>query len=455
MELAGAIRAGEISSVAAVESSLERIAALDQDLKAFVTVDADGALAEARSRDARRSRSQDLPCLHGIPIAVKDVTRTAGMRTTMGSAIFADMVPATDDEAVRRLRDAGAVIVGKTNTPEFAFGAACTNRLQGPTATPWNLALTSGGSSGGSAAAVAAGIIPIAQGTDFGGSVRTPASFCGCVGLRPTPGLIAEPSRSLAWNTLATQGVLARSVDDAALMLEAMRGSHRLDPTSLCSARDDANTPLRVAASQTMGGAFRTDSLVKAEFSKAINAASATFGRIDEATPDLIGASAAFKTLRAAVSWRANSELVEKHEADLSDSFVWNVRRGSAITADEYLRAEEVRSNSYRNFVRFFENYDLLMLPAASVLPFPHEQGEVHEVDGEPCETIIDYLACTYLISFVGFPAIVLPAGLTDDGIPFGVQIVAQPYGEATLLAAAKMLEASGFQHRWPPICDR
>lgn len=453
-DLAASISRGEVSSSDAVRSSLERIATRDERLQAFIGVDAKGALVEAELRDTERRAGQIGGPLHGVPVAVKDITRTAGLRTTWGSCLMEETVPEFDDEPVRRLRQAGAVIVGKTNTPEFGFGAVCTNRLRGPTANPWDLSLTSGGSSGGSAVAVTAGLVPLAHGTDFGGSVRTPASFCGCVGFRPTPGVIADPQRPQAWSMLATHGSLARTVDDAALMVSVMAGRHRYDPTSLLLGFNEEGgdaRDVRVAVSPTLGDAFRIDPDVRACFEEAVKVISSVFPNVTTAAPDMKGASDAFKTLRAAVSWRAYGDLVENNADRLTGSFVWNVRRGRTISADEYLKAEEVRSRTYRNAVHFFENIDVLALPAASVLPFPNAQMEVGIVDGVSCETIIDYLACTYLISLIGFPSISIPAVWTDNGVPFGIQLVAPPYAEACLLSVARRLEQAGFSYRAPP----
>jgi amidase len=455
VQLAAQIRNGKISAREATEASLARIGRLDGQLRSFITVDAESALATADACDQLRQKGGNLPPLLGLPVGIKDVTATAGLRTTSGSRLRAQNIPEKDEESVARLRRAGAIIVGKTNTPEFAFGAVCTNALCGPTGNPWNTDLTTAGSSGGSAAAVTAGLVPLAQGTDFGGSVRTPASFCGCVGLRPTPGTIPEPARALAFDNLATQGVLARTVDDAALMLGAMAGPHLLDPTS---ARPDwpghdTQEPLRVAASATLGGAFQIDADVRACFERAVTEAKAAFGTITRAHPDATGASAAFKTLRAAASWVKFGAMVEAHEDTLTPSFVWNVRQGRLISAEAMLHAEIARSRTWRAFRTFFDDHDILILPAGSVLPFPNAQGEVTQVGGQPCETIIDYLACTYIISLIGFPALALPALWTDDGRPFGIQLIARPHHEATLLRAGRMLEAAGFSHRWPPIC--
>lgn len=453
-DLAAQIRAGKVTAREATEASLDRIAQLDDHLRAFITVDPQGARAAAEACDERQKQGQDLPPLHGVPIGIKDVTATQGLRTTSGSLLRADLLPEADELSVARLRQAGAVIIGKTNTPEFAFGAVCTNALRGPTTNPWNPALTSAGSSGGSAAAVAAGLVPLAQGTDFGGSVRTPASFCGCIGLRPTPGTIPEPARPLAFDQLATQGVLARTVRDAGLMLGAMAGPHPLDPTSYRGAWLDLPPAqgFRVAASATLGGAFRIDPDVRNCFEQAVDQVRAALGPVADCHPDATGASHAFQTLRAAASWVKFGAMVEQHEDALTPSFVWNVRQGHQISAQSYLEAELTRARTWRNFQRFFDDYDLLILPAASILPFPNAQGEVTEVDGTPCQTIIDYLACTYLISLVGFPSLALPALWIEDGRPFGIQIIAKPYHEATLLRAGALLEKVGFCHRWPPL---
>ena len=229
---AAAIASGQVRSTELVEACLGRIAALDGTLKAFITVCGDQAVAEAHRADRERSAGRLRGPLHGVPVAIKDITLTAGIRTTFGSRVYENHVPDADDACVAKLRDAGAIVIGKTNTPEFAFGALCTNAIQGPTANPYDTRFSSGGSSGGSAAAVATGMVPLAQGTDFGGSVRTPASFCGVLGLRPTPGRIPAAPKRFAWNAMSAHGILARDVTDAALMLEAMSGADLADPLS-------------------------------------------------------------------------------------------------------------------------------------------------------------------------------------------------------------------------------
>lgn len=444
------VEARDISALEATEACIERIEELDGELRSFISVHQDQARRTARQLDGAK---QPMGPLHGVPIAVKDLNDVRNMITTQGS-LLSDRHPANEDDvSIARLRAAGAVILGKTNTPEFGFGAVCTNKLCGPTANPWDTTLTSGGSSGGSAVAVATGMASLAHGTDFGGSVRIPASFTGCIGYRPTPGRIPEPKRALAWDTLATQGVLTRTVEDASLMATVMSGTDRRDPQSFVpKASHEESGTLRVAASSTMNGAYRIDPNVRSFFAGSVDAAQGVFGEIKDATPDVEGASDAFKALRAAQSWMNFGGMVEDQADQLTESFVWNVRKGKAISAEEYLRAQATRSRTYRSFQEFFGYYDILMLPAASVMPFPNDQGEVTEIDGEPTGSIIDYLACTYLISLVGFPSIVLPAPEGISDLPFGIQLVARPHADEMLLNAARRLEASGFRHRFPPM---
>lgn len=448
---AALIRRGELSSEEAVTAALDRIADLDPYLHAFITVDPELALRTARQVDEITDPAAKGP-LHGVPIAVKDVTDVAGFPTTHGSLSTSRLPAATDDPAIARLRAAGAVIVGKTNTPEFGFGAVCTNELAGATRNPWDEARTSGGSSGGSAVAVTTGMVALAQGTDLGGSVRTPASFCGCYGLRPTAGSIAEPGRLLGWGPLASQGLLARSVDDIMLMLDVMAGPDSLDPASRpYPAPVSDSGPLRIAASADLGGSFRVDPAVRTAFGNTVEAMSGIFATVEEASPAMDGAIAAFEVLRAAEAWHSYGRLLGRSDVEVSESVRWNVQRGATIGADQYLAAQQVRTDVYRRAIRFFDRYDVLVLPAASVLPFPIDQAEVRLIDGEPTTSIIEYLACTFLISLIGFPVLSVPAAHTDSGLPFGVQLVGLPGHESLLARVARDLAENGeFSHQWP-----
>jgi amidase len=435
-----------LSARAVLHAHLDRIASLDRELSAFMTLDEAGAHDQAERLDAARPQARGP--LHGLPVAVKDLVDTAGLRTTYGSALFADHVPETDDLVVARLRDAGAIIIGKTNTPEFGFGALCKNQLRGPTRNPFDTTLTSGGSSGGSAVAVATGMVGLAHGTDFGGSVRTPASFCGVAAIRPTPGRIPAPKRKLPWDTLATHGVMARNVDDCALMLSALSGPHADDPTSTIAARDQLNEPPRLAATVDFGVAPVAEA-VRERFAEALDHLSRAVGSPTATSPNCHGASNAFKVLRAAHVRHTFKPAADRLGDRLTPTLAWNIAEGEGISAREYLEADSTRGQLYRKFAAFFRDYDLLITPAASILPWSNDIPEVTSIDGLALPTIIDYLALTFIVSLVGFPALAIPAPQGRHRLPFGLQIVARPGEEALLVSFGRVLESAGFRHRF------
>jgi amidase len=447
--LAAALRRGDLSAEDVTATHLARIDALDARLHAFITVDADGALLAARALD-RLPAAQRGP-LHGVPVAIKDLVDTAGLRTTYGSLAFADNIPAGDDIIVARLRNAGAVVIGKTNTPEFGFGAVCTNRLCGPTRNPWNDRLTSGGSSGGSAVAVATGMVPFAHGTDFGGSVRTPASFCGIAALRPTPGVLPNATRVFGWDNLATAGFLARSVDDLRPALAATAGPDLRDPLSLRAVdAHPLDTPLRLAMSDDLGIA-PVARVVRAAFGDAVAAIDPRVAQVTQACPDCGGAFEIFHVLRPALIRHQFATLARRHGTALTPTVRWWIERGEGIGADAYLAAEAARTALYRRFVALFAIHDALLLPAASVLPWPNEEADVTEIDGVALATIADYLAITFIVSLVGCPVVTLPATTAND-LPVGIQIVGAPGSDIRLLAIAERLEQDcGWRSPPPP----
>jgi amidase len=445
--LADGVRCGASSATAFAIGAISRIEALDRRLNAFLTVADAGRLP--------RETVSHGP-LAGVPVAIKDLTDTAGLRTTYGSVLYADNIPANDDLVVARLRRAGAIVVGKTMTPEFGFGAICTNALGGPTRNPWDLNLTSGGSSGGSAVAVASGMVPIAHGTDFGGSVRTPASFCGVLALRPTPGAIPSPSRGLAYDMLATHGFLARSVDDLEVAFQAVAGGDLRDPTSLpLSSVASAAPPrsLRIAATEDFGVAPISRD-VRAAMHQAIQRVERVLGPVAWEHPDCAGAVAAFHVLRSAGISHTYGPLLAKHGEALSPTVRWAIGRGAGISAADYLAAEAVHSALYRRFVASFERCDVLLAPAASVLPWPNTVPDVTEIDGRELATIIDYLAVTFLVSMAGCPVVTLPAW-TAGNLPFGIQLIGPPGSDHMVLAIARRFERElGFAYRRPPRLD-
>lgn len=447
--LARAIASGELSSRDVVEAHLARIASRDAQSAAFVTVDAEGARRAAQICDAAPAPTGPL---HGVPIAIKDLTDTGGLATTYGSVLFRDHVPAEDDLVVARLRRAGAIILGKTNTPEFGFGAVCTNRLCRPTRNPFDPELTSGGSSGGSAVAVARGMVPLAHGTDFGGSVRTPASFCDVASIRPTPGRIPSPRRPLGWDMLATHGFLARSIDDLDLALSVCEGADAHDPLSTGSLGDErarAGRP-RIAVTPDFGVAPVARD-VRARFAMACEAL-ARVADIVPSSPDCGGAIETFRTLRAAHIANSFGELLKTRRDELTPTVIWNIEAGAKLSAEDYLDAERRRTAIYRSFRDLFVGADFLVAPAASVFPWPNEVSDVTAIDGMTLDTPIDYLAVTFIVSLVGFPVLTVPTRREPNELPFGIQIIALPGCESRLFAFGRTIEKTlGFSHRRPP----
>ena len=457
VEAAKQARAGTIRATDLVEAALERIEALNGRLQAFMTIDEAGARRTAERLDALPA-AQRGP-LHGLPIAFKDLVATAGVRTTYGSLVYADNKPAANELFVSRTLEAGGVMIGKTTTPEFGFGAVCQNRLAGPTANPYDLSRTSGGSSGGSAVAVCTGMAAIAHGTDFGGSCRMPASLTGVVGLRPTAGRIANPAKPLLWDDLNVHGILARGVEDVALLLSVVAGPDLGDPTSsradafaLPDFRLEPELNLKIAAKLDLG-IVPIDREVRPVLEAAVARIAGFYGRVDEACPDFRGAMDAFMRLRGPVLYRTLGRLLESDCEKLTPSVVWNVKRGIGVSADEYLMAEEQRSRIWANVADFFSHHDILLCAATSIAAFPNARGDVLLIDDKPMASIIDYMAPTATMSLFGLPALSIPCGWINSGLPVGLQIVGRPFEEDTLLRFAYTLQENlGFAHRWPSI---
>jgi amidase len=457
VEAARQTRQGAISAAELVGAALERIEALDARLKAFTTVDEVGAGRTASALDALPP-SRRGP-LHGLPIAFKDLIATAGVRTTYGSLVYADHVPKDNELFVRRVLDAGGVMIGKTTTPEFGYGAICQNRLAGPTANPYDLTRTSGGSSGGSAVAVCTGMASIAHGTDFGGSCRMPASLSGVVGLRPTAGRVANPAKPLSWDDLNVHGILARNVEDVALLLSIVSGGDVADPTSLGREKfalpdfqPDPIAGLRIAVRLDLG-AVPIDRDVRPVLDAAIAKIGGLYGDLDECGPDFAGAMDAFMRLRGSILYRTLGHLLEAEREKLTPSVIWNIERGKEISADDFLKAEQERSRMWRNVADFFRDHDIFICVTTSIAAFPNAQSDVLLIDGKPMASIIDYMAPTATMSLFGLPALSIPCGWTTSGLPVGLQIVCRPFAEDILLRFAFTLQQNlGFAHRWPEL---
>jgi amidase len=457
-ELAALIRSGEVRPVEVLDASLAAIERLNPALNAVVTLVADRAREEALKADVAGRERARLGGLHGLPIGIKDNTLTAGIRTTFGSPLYKDHVAAEDAEVVRRLKAAGAIVLAKTNTPEFAAGANTVNRVFGATRNPWNVALSPAGSSGGSAAAVASGMLPLAQGTDFGGSVRVPAAFCGIVAIRPTPGLTPSYPMPLGWDPGQAHGPLARTAEDAALFLDAIVGFSRLSPISVAppwaSALDavrqthDANG-VRLAYVSDIAG-IGVDAEVDAVCRSAALRLRDAGATVEETAFDVSDGRAPYQAWRGAWMVGQRFALLDRLE-ELGENTRTNVQSGLKVTTRDLAAAEQTRLAVFHRFRNLFERFDLLLTPAAPVLPYPVEMNFPSEINGKKFENYIDWIAPTFLITLVSLPAGSVPAGLSRSGLPVGLQIVAPRFEEPRILGLAKLVQQAN-PVGWPKI---
>jgi amidase len=457
-ELAALVRKREISPVEVLDAHLAVIDRLNPALNAIVTLAADRARTDARTAEQAVTRGDKLGPLHGLPIGIKDIVATANIRTTYGCPLYADNVPTEDAEVVRRLKAAGAIVLAKTNTPEFATGANTVNEVFGATRNPWNTALSPAGSSGGSAAAVASGMLPIAQGTDFGCSVRIPAAFCGIVGIRPTPGLTPNFPMPLAWDPGQVHGPLARTAEDAALMLDTIVGFTRLSPISVAppwpsaagivsKARDAKG--LRVAFTRDIAG-IGVDSEIEAICRKAANQLREQGATVDEIDFDLSEGRGPYKTWRGV--WMVGQQLANLGRLDaFGENLKGNVESGLTVTTTDIATAERTRFALFQKMRGLFERYDLLLTPAAPVKPYPVEWNFPKEINGKRFDDYIDWIAPGFLITLMSLPAASVPAGLTADRLPVGLQIIGPRFEEPKILALAKLVQQAN-PIGWPPV---
>ena len=458
VELARRIRTGELTPLDVLGAHLAKIAELNPQLNAIVTLDIEGARAQAIAAGEAVTRGDKLGPLHGLPVVIKDVTLTKGMRTTYASPLYKDFIPDVDAAPVARLRKAGAIILGKTNTPEFATGATTFNDVFGVTRNPWDPTKTPAGSSGGSAAAAASGMVPLAQGTDFGCSVRMPAAFCGIVGIRTTAGLIPNDPMHLPWDAGQVHGPLARSAQDAALMLDAMVG---LDPTWPISAAPPWASALDIVNATTDAKGLRIAYVsdiagfgVEEEIDTICRAAAMRLAddgaQVDEITLDLAEGFAAYKTLRG--EWMVGQQIerldfIDQFGANLSG----NVKAGLALSVLDTAKAELVREHMWARFRDFFVDYDFLITPCSPVAPFNVDEKFPTEINGRKLDNYIDWIAPCFLITLVGFPAGSAPAGLTQSGLPVGIQIVGKRFDEPRILGLCKLVQRAN-PIGWPKL---
>lgn len=448
LEMARRLRRRELSAIEVMEAHLERIERLNSQVNAIVTLVPEQAMSGARAADEALARGEDVGPLHGLPVAHKDLFPTRGIRTTYGSPIFRDFVPEEDALIVERLREAGAITIGKTNTPEFGAGSQTFNEVFGETKNPYDLSKTCGGSSGGAAAALACGMIPIADGSDMGGSLRNPAAFCNVVGLRPSPGRVPTWPSDAPWSPLSVDGPMGRTVEDVALVLDAISGPDSRAPLSISEAAGGFRVLLerdfggaRIAWSKNLGG-LPFDSQVTDSFEARRGIFESMGCDVEEAEPDLSGADEVFKVWRAWQFELSYGDLLDTHRADLKETVVWNIEEGRRLTGRRVGQAERLRADLYQKAREFMEKYEFLVLPTTQVPPFDIEQRYVTEINGAKLETYIDWMRSCYYITVIGLPAISVPCGFTSEGLPVGLQIVGRYRDELGVLQLA-----SAFEH--------
>ncbi len=436
-----------LSPVELLESCIGRIEAVDPAVNAMPARDfASARTAAARAEQAMMAGAA-LPPLHGLPLAVKDTMAAAGLPFTRGSTLFRNHVAPADERVVASLRQAGAIVVGKTNTPEFAAGANTRNAVWGATGNPFDPARSAAGSSGGSAVALACGMVPLATGSDTGGSLRNPAAFCGVVGFRPSPGVVPSETRVHGWLPLGTNGPMARTVADSALLLAAMTADDGRDPWSRPAAALSPLPPvdlasLRVALTPDFGFA-PVERIVREAFAGKAALLRGLFARADEATPDCSGADDAFAVLRAVYFLANHLDRVRAHPDEVGPNVTANVAEGLRYTAADVARALTAQTAMQRRWHGFFREFDLLLAPAISISPRPWSELYPATIDGQVLDSYYHWLALAYAGTLAGHPCLSLPVGLDAAGLPFGLQLIGQRGTDAALLAAAAAIEAA------------
>ncbi|MBN2517182.1 MAG: amidase [Deltaproteobacteria bacterium] len=446
-ELVSLIRGKKISATEVMEAHLSHIEKINPKVNAIVTLLPEIAMQQAKIADEMVAQDKEVGPLHGLPIAHKDLVLTKGIRTTFGSPIFADFIPDEDGLIVERLRKAGALTIGKTNTPEFGAGSQTYNEVFGETLNPYDITKTCGGSSGGAAVALACGMLPIADGSDMGGSLRNPASYCNVVGFRPSPGRVPLWPDLVGWSPLLVEGPMARTVKDAALMLSAIAGPDARSPISITEPGSLFQRPLnrdfkgvRIAWSRSLGG-LPVDPQVTAVIEEKRHVFESLGCVTEDIEPNFEGADEAFKVWRA---WRVElgfAELLEEYRNVIKDTVIWNIEEGIKLSGPQIGAAERKRTDLYHRIRKLMETYEYLVLPVSQVPPFDVKERYVRKINGQVMETYIDWMKSCYYISAIGNPAISVPCGFTPDGLPIGVQIVGRHQNDFSLLQLAYAFE--------------
>lgn len=436
-----------LSPVELLQSCLNRIEQVNGALNAVVAMDVEAAMQRARAVEKQLAAGEDIGLLGGLPVGVKDLEATAGMRTTQGSLLYQDHIPDADHGMVARLRSHDGNIFCKTNTPEFGAGANTVNRVYGATGNPFAVEKTCAGSSGGTAVALATGMMPLATGSDYGGSLRTPASFCGITGFRPSPGVVPDEQNGVCLSPFSVLGPMGRSVADTHLLLRAQSAADRADPFAIPGAHsipaqlaDIDLASLKVAWSEDLGCA-PVDHRIAEIFRQRIATFASSFGEFFQRDPELENVHDTFEVLRAVGFVAAHGQRLAEHRELLGPNIIDNTERGLGYQLADVSRAFSQHSVIYRNALHFFNDVDVLITPGASVSPFPYSQLSVTEINGESMPTYMRWLALAYAPTTMLSCACIIPCGVDDHGMPFGLQIVGRNGDDAKVLAVAQALE--------------
>jgi amidase len=443
-KLARLVHRRDLSVSELMKAFIAQIERVNPKVNAIVTFLPEQALRAASAMDRKRAK----PPLAGLPIAHKDLVPTRGIRTTFGSLVYENHVPQENHLIVDRLAAAGAILIGKTNTPEFGSGSQTFNRVFGATRNPYDLSKTCGGSSGGAAAAVASGMLPFADGSDLGASLRNPGNYCNVVGFRPSPGRVPSWPAADAWETLAVMGPIARTVEDCAFLLSAMAGPDPRAPVSIAEPGSLFAKPLkrdfrkvRVAWSRDLGG-LPLDPRVTAVLESQKNVFQDLGCILEPAEPDFSGATEAFETQRAVNYLARFGHLLEKHRDKLKDDVIWNIEQGKRLTPEKIARALSLRTELFHRMRKFLEEYEFLLCPVNQLPPFPVEEEWPREVAGEKMGNYLDWMKSCYYVTITSHPAISVPAGFTPEGLPVGLQIVGRYRDDFSVLQLAHAFEA-------------
>jgi amidase len=443
-QLARLLHTRKLSVTEVMRAFIAQVERANPGVNAIVTFLPEQALRQAQALDRKKGPR---PPLAGLPIAYKDLVETKGIRTTKGSLVYKDYVPEQDALLVERLKAAGAITLGKTNTPEFGAGSNTFNKVFGATRNPYDPSKTAGGSSGGAAAAVACGMLPFADGSDLAASLRNPGNYCNVVGFRPTPGRVPTYPAANAWDTQPVIGAIARTVEDAAFLLSAMAGPDRRAPVSISEPGSIFNRALkrsfkklRVAWTKDFGGLP-----VEPEVTVVLEAQRKVFSSlgcvVEEACPDFSGATEAFETLRALSFAMRFAPLLKTHRAELKDTVIWNIERGLALDGAKIARAETLRTELYQRMRTFLEKYEFLLAPVSQLPPFPVATEYPTEIAGVRMTNYLDWMKSCYYVTITSHPAISVPAGFTTDGLPVGLQIVGRYRDDFGVLQLAHAFE--------------